>query len=346
MDITDAFNDLQKVADADKDQVKEARRRRDLFAAALESADDVVEVIPSGSLARSTQREPINDVDVVAVYNAAQHVGWGDPGHSAAETLDYARRQIVSLLGTDGTYAEGEVRLAKPGNHAIKCWLDDPDAEGAFTVDVMPALRQPGGELLVPEKANSMWVKTNPEFLIGEVEDRQQRWDQFRPLVRTLKFWNDTKGISSKEGGMKSLTIEVLALKHLPAEESRPRALQRFFQAAVTAIDGPIDDPAGLSGEIQSNLDRDGARTLLDDAASNAWHAVNAQDAGETDKAACLWREVFGADFREPDAGCPGDGGSAGGAGFNVGVGAGAGAGEVGVDRPRPVTDTPQGQSD
>ena len=31
MDINKAFDDLQRVADADPDQVREARRRRDLF---------------------------------------------------------------------------------------------------------------------------------------------------------------------------------------------------------------------------------------------------------------------------------------------------------------------------
>jgi predicted nucleotidyltransferase len=338
MDLTAAFDVLQRTADAAPEHVAEARRRRDLFNAAFSREDDVVEVVASGSLARSTQRDPINDVDVVIVFEAEPHPEWGQAGQSAADALDHLRERVRTLLGSsEGTYAQ-EVRLARPRNHSVKCWLDDPDEDGAFTVDVMPALRQADATLLVPEKANERWILTDPERLIREVRARQQDFPQFRPLVRTLKYWNDCNGKA-----MKSLTVEILALNHLPAEGGRPRALQLFFQAAVNAVMRPIEDPAGLCGEIQPDLDRAAARELLDEAAGWAWKAVAAQDAGETDRAACLWREAFGDVFPEPPGGCQKDEDDEGGGTFNIGTGAGAGAGIVGIDRPRPVTDTPQG---
>ena len=340
MDLNDAFDKLQQAADADPERVKEARRRRDLFDTAFTPQDDVDEVVASGSLARSTQREPINDVDVIIVFLAEGHTDWGQPGDSASEALDYLQGKVKDLLGSNGGTVAEEVRLARPRNHSVKCWLDDPDQDDAFTVDAMPALRQPGGELLVPEKKNRDWIRTDPEQLIEEVRKRQQAWDRFRPLVRVLKFWNDLKGKP-----MKSLTVEVLALDNLPIEASRPRALQRFFQAAVNAIDRPIEDPAGFCGEIEPDLDRDAARKLLDEAAGDAWKAINAQNVGDTDRAACRWRKVFGDDFPEPDAGCSDGGDDEAGGLFNIatGVGAAAGSGEIGVDRPRPVTDAPQG---
>lgn len=350
MDLSEAFDTIQSHADADPAAVAEARARRDMFRDALPTEDDVLKVVPSGSLARSTQRDPLNDVDVIIVYDTAAHPEWGLAGESAAAALDHAREQIHRLLGaTDGTFAQA-VRLASPRNHAVKCFLDDPEAEGAFTVDAMPALRQAGGGLLVPEKRSQDWVRTDPEFLIAEVAHRQEEWDQFRPLVRLLKYWNDTHGKL-----MKSLVVEVLALKCLPVEGSRPRALQRFFSSAVYEIDRGVEDPAGICGEIQPDLDRDAARELLDDAAGHAWKAINAQDAGETDDAACHWRKVFGENFPEPEGGCPSDddSGSNGGAHFNIGTGAaGAGAGAAGgEDKPkepkkpkkRKVINAPQG---
>jgi hypothetical protein len=339
MDLNAAFDTLQEAADANLKQVAEARRRRDLFDTAFAPEEDVEEFIASGSLARSTQREPINDVDVIIVFKSEDHPGWGRPGESAADALDHLQSKVKDLLGTNGGTVSEEVWLARPRNHSVKCWLDDPDQDNAFTVDAMPALRQPGGELLVPEKKSGDWIHTHPEYLIEEVRKRQEAWDLFRPLVRVLKFWNDCQ---CKE--MKSLTVEVLALSNLPVETNRPRALQRFFQAAVSAIDQPIEDPAGLCGEIQPDLDRDAARKALDEAAGYAWHAINAQDAGETDRAACLWRKVFGEDFPEPEGGCSDDDDGDGGL-FNIGtgIGSGAAAGEIGVDRPRPVTHAPQG---
>jgi len=330
MDLNKAFDDLQSEADAAAEHVREARRRRDVFRVAFGGQEEVEEVVLSGSLARSTQREPLNDVDLVIVFDHAEHPEWGAAGPSAGDALTYLGQRVNALLGiTNGEVAQ-EVRLARPGNHAVKCFLDDPDAESPFTVDAMPALRQSDGTLLVPEKASERWILTNPEFLIARVAERQRDWSLFRPMVRVLKMWNDCHDTS-----MKSLTIEVLALERLPEESNRPRALQRFFTAAEQAIDYPIEDPAGLCGPTQRDLDRERARAQLSAAATTSWEAVVAQEQGETDHAVCLWRSVFGDVFPEPPDGCPAKKSKA-----PVVVGAAAGVGTV---RPRPIRDAPQG---
>lgn len=338
MDVEQAFAQLQMVADADPEQVAKARERRDLFNTALAPLDDVAEVLPSGSLARGTQRDPINDVDVIVVFDSAQHPGWGEDGASAGEALDYVQEKVRELLGaTEGSVAQ-EVRLASARNHAVKCFLDDPEDPDAFTVDVMPAFRHAEGHLIVPEKANLTWIETDPEQLIERVAARREEWPSFVPLARVLKMWNQ-----DVDASMKSLTTEVLALEHLPAEASRGRALQRFFAAAELAIKQPIEDPAGHCGEIQPDLDVEKVRALLAEAAANSWRACDAEDAGETELAACFWRRVFGDAFPEPDAGCPDDSKEDGKIGEGLMVGATSG-GAVGIDRPRPVTDAPQGR--
>jgi hypothetical protein len=329
MDINAAFNTFQTAVNADPDQVATARERRDLFIRAFTPEADVDEVIPPGSLARRTQRAPINDVDMIIVFKVSEHPDWGEPGDSAADALDYTGGRINALLGKANGTVEKAVRLARPGNHAVKCFLDPPKGLDAFTVDAMPALRQPDGTLLVPEKASRKWIATDPEFLIAEVKRRQEEWDQFRPLVRLLKRWREVQ-----DTDLRSLTVEVLALKHLPKDENRPKALQKFFTAAKNAIDYPIEDPAGLCGPTQSELDRDKARAALDAAASASWHAVIAQERGETDRAACLWYSIFGDEFPQPPEGCPKDTSGTGFGPFSIGVGSTAA---------RPVIDAPQG---
>jgi hypothetical protein len=154
--------------------------------------------------------------------------------------------------------------------------------------------------------------------------------------VRVLKLWKD-----EQDTGLKSLTVEVLALNNLPEEESRPKALQRFFTAAETAIESPIKDPADRCGEIQPNMDKDKVRKAIKDAASASYQAIHAQERGDTDRAACLWRKIFGDAFPEPAGGCPADDDNST-IGEGVAIG-GLTGGTVGVDEPRPVTDVPQG---
>jgi hypothetical protein len=194
---------------------------------------------------------------------------------------------------------------------------------------VVPALAY-NSHLLIPQARNKRWVESDPEDLIARVLGRHAEWNRFVPMVRALKRWNKDAG-----AGMKSLAVEVLALDYL-AEDTRAKALHRFFTAAHAHIYEPIDDPAGLCGLIDPKMDVELARTKLDKAASDAWYAVEAQDAGQTDDAACHWRGVFGDIFPEPEGGCSKGNGSGKLGAFAIGTGATAA-------RPRRVIDAPQG---
>jgi hypothetical protein len=331
MDITKAFAELHKAADADPEQVREGRRRRDLFRSAFCPEEEIDDVVPSGSLARGTRRDPINDVDVIIVYHQHHHPDWGQPGDSAAKALDHTAGRVHTLLGADGTFAQ-EVRLARPGNHAVKCFFDDPDDPDAFTVDTMPALRLNDGTLLIPEKASENWIHSDPELLIKLVHDRQAAWDRFVPMVRVLKLWKDVQATT-----LKALTVEVMALNHMPGDLTAPQALYRFFNAMEDKIGVAILDPAELCGPTQREIDWTKAGDAIHHAARVSWEAVTAQDDGDTDRAACLWRSIFGDSFPEPPGGCQqsnGVGAGALGAGVMVGVG---------FTKPRPVKDAPQG---
>lgn len=327
MSIIDAFAVLQKNVNADESQVTEARRRRAMFAAAFEHEPGGVAAVPSGSLARGSQIEPINDVDLIWLYDSGSHSDWGESGASAEEALEYAREQVKRLLGSPEALVElfGEegrtmkwVRHTRLQAHAVKCFLDDPEEEGAFTVDVVPALpRDPRG-FWIPETTSSEWIETDPVLLIEEVLDRHSGYGegQFVQLIRVLKRWSKDKG-----GIIKGLAIEVLALDHLPDDE-RPRALARFFQAALAHIGEPILDPAGLCGEVQRDLDVSAASELLEEAADLSARAIAAAERGEEKQAQCLWHQLLGDVFPEPPGGC---GKNGFGKTFGIGIGAAGG---------------------
>ncbi|MCS6551122.1 nucleotidyltransferase domain-containing protein [Curtobacterium flaccumfaciens pv. flaccumfaciens] len=319
MSLMDSFASFQTVVNADPDQVSEARRRRRVFEEALLSEPDVLEVVPSGSLARGTHKDPIHDVDLVVVYDPVEHPDWGVPGASASEALDHARAAVNRLLGATSGTVDQLVRLAKPRNHAVKCFLDDPDDEDAFTVDVMPALRVDAG-LRIPESLSKAWIEADPEYLIAEAARKHGEWPLYAGTVRMLKYW----AASQSPLKIKSLVMEVLALEHLATGLNRPTAISNFFTAAAFQIESglAVDDPARLCGEIQRDLDMEAFGNRLRAASNSGIDARAAQVAHDPAAASRHWREVFGDEFPE--------------------IVAAAGATVV-PDGPRPVKDSPQG---
>lgn len=299
MSVETGFDTLQTTVNVDPDDLRKARARRDLFRAALIEEVDVLEVRVSGSLARGTHKDPVNDVDLIVVFDSLPHPDWNKPGASAGAALAHAQGAVSRRLGAAGT---GEVRLVKPRNHSVKCFLDDPGEPDGFTVDVTPALVRAEGGIYIPEADSARWVASDPQYLIDAVAQRHEQWNEFARLVRVLKRWNSGHG-----GHMKSLTVEVLALSHLPVD-TRPNAIAAFFAAAQEAVWDPIVDPAGLCGEIQPDLPVKPTSAELASAADIAARAVEAAANGEKQNAQCLWRKVFGDIFPEPYGGCGGIG--------------------------------------
>lgn len=298
--VESGFNTLQTTVNVDVVDLTKARQRRDLFRTELIKEPDVLEVRPSGSLARGTHKDPVNDVDLVVVFEPDAHPDWNQPGASADAALAHLQAAVKRRLGSEGT---GDVRLTKPRNHSVKCFLDDPEDPGAFTVDVTPAVVRAEGGFYIPESRSVDWVASDPQYLIDAVAKRHKEWNEFARLVRVLKRWNSDHG-----SHMKSLTVEVLALKYLPVLE-RPSAIAAFFAAAQDAVWDPIVDPANLCGPIQPDLDVAAVSAALASAAALAASAVEAEANGEKSNAQCTWRKVFGDIYPEPYGGCGGGGG-------------------------------------
>ena len=294
MSVFEAFDDFQERVDADSAHVKEARDRRAKFTEALLSGAGVVEVVNSGSLARSTQLDPIHDVDLIAVFDQAAHPEWGQDGPSSADALEVVHDLVRATLADPGGSHHDLVRLANPRNRAVKCFIDDPNADRPFTVDVMPALRNGDGTLLLPSTRENKWNIADPEQLIQKVKNRHDSWAQFRPMVRVLKHWRKTCGTD-----VKSLVMEVLALDYLP-ETNRPSALRQFFVAASYNVLSGVQDPAGYCGDIQPDLDLTALQQALSNAGDEATLAIEAAARGDDIAAQWHWKTVFGDDFPIP----------------------------------------------
>lgn len=321
MYVDEAFDIFQRKVNADPIHVQKARHRRDIFSEALRTLGDVAETIPSGSLARGTQLDPIHDVDLIVTFSPTAHPEWGKPGNSAEQALEFCQEQVRKLLGDQSPIFQNVVGQTTLRNHVVECLLDprflakDSSFRGSFAVEVMPALRT-GDALLVPERKERDWQTVDPEWLITEVRRHQKQWQYFVRAIRVIKFW-----MRYVNSGVKPLAAEVLGLQCLPdsltSDFPRSTALLRFFTAAAPTVMLPVTDPAGHCGEIQPELRRTRVSALLREASDMAATAVYWEQEGEHHKAICSWRAVFGETFPMPPGGCPGSGGGNGGSGYS-----------------------------
>ena len=94
MDSEDAFRRFGHDIESDPIGVLLAKWRRDAFIEKLKRLPDVVEVIPSGSLARGTQIGPVHDVDLIVVFDRSAHPGYGSGTESARAAMMHLEEEI------------------------------------------------------------------------------------------------------------------------------------------------------------------------------------------------------------------------------------------------------------
>ena len=261
MTLEEAFSALQKKVDANPDVVQKARDRRNAFRKSLGIESDVKRTFASGSFARGSQIEPIKDVDLLALYDEAVHPDWGQAGDSAQAALEHLRDRIKERLGPDNVDPDSDiepVRFTQVRDHAVTCWLDEPDAENAFTIDVVPALNRTADSgvplgFWIPETSSRAWIGSDPLYMVYRVLERHERsGGQFVKRSAAAQALQPRpgqadEGLDHGSAGAKAHARRARAPGAGDLRRSRYPPRQ------------PICDPAGYCGEIEPDLDRQAA---------------------------------------------------------------------------------------
>jgi hypothetical protein len=302
---SEPFNKFADDIRSDSLKVLQARWNRSTVISALKDRPDVVEVIPSGSLARGTNMGPIHDVDVIVVFDRSMHPEWRGSG-SAQAALEHTQAAIRETLQGGLERPLGLVHDTELRNHVVKCDLDpslgplDAILPDTPPVDVMPAIRD-GSHLRVPERLSDCWIDVDPERLMEMVAARERAWSNFDEVVQMIKAWAEYHELE-----MKSVAVEALVLEYLPKPGlfetlSCSDAVARFFDAASRANISRLVDPARLR-EIDPHMDYDKLRDALAESAGLARQAVDAErtwkNRHRTQEGVThpnvFWQEIFG----------------------------------------------------
>ncbi|EMG6236887.1 nucleotidyltransferase, partial [Pseudomonas aeruginosa] len=126
--------------------------------------------------------------------------------------------------------------------------------------------------------------------------------NEWKGLVRMVKYWNNNPKHGDQKPVKPSFLIEVMALECLYGGwgGSFDREIQSFFATLADRVHDEWPDPAGLGPAISNDMDaarKQRAQQLLFQASQDASIAIDHARRGRNIEALRAWRALFGPKF-------------------------------------------------
>jgi hypothetical protein len=288
--IAAAFDEFRQALEIDARTMQSAIDLQETARAGLEERLEGHErTFLSGSYARKTRLDPLNDIDIVVVV--ASTAPWDHDPETAMRAAGEAVRPDFPGCGV------------RYGAHAAKVMPQDPPIEGVH-LDIVVAVETGSGTCLeISEREPAPgWKKSDPEAHQEALSKANDDWKKrLVPLIKQIKHWNR----NAEGDALQSFLIEALALRIFTGSGDLTAAemVHRFFDEAQTAILTPTDNPAVPDGHVDGGMttnERVAHYTRIGKASQTADEAI---EAATTDESAAqeIWYGLFGDPFPKPD---------------------------------------------
>jgi hypothetical protein len=264
-----------------------ASRRQRRIREQLDTDLDISQDFLTGAYVRDTKTKPLHDVDIMVVLA------------DESPLTEHPRRILDTVAATlRPHYGDGRVQ---PDRRAVRVDFGvkvvDDVADDVMSFDVVPAFAE-GDHFLIPDDVLGEWILTNPRIHKEMATEANKAYsDQWKPLVKMAKKWNDHGGSPV----CPSFLIEVMALDLISGEwtGSHPREIRQFFASAADRIGDSWPDPAGVGPEVNDALLADSAalgaaRRALAAAERACTEAMRLDRAGRVGDALDVWQKLFG----------------------------------------------------
>jgi hypothetical protein len=244
----------------------------------------------AGSYKRKVQAVRLKDVDIIVVLN--------DPDGEFAGSANAALERVRTAAKTCDL-----VGLTRKSVRAVKLDIDGEE----FTVDVVPALNDPLGELRLcrnkPDEGYDDWTSARPQGQLDAATEKNQETEGvFIPCTRIIKVWNQSFGEDDKKA-MPSFLAESILFHALDGKCDYADAALEYFRSAKDHLSRSWPsvpcpgDPANFVDEMLKDERRERALKKVETALADAEAAVAAEDQGD---AMDFWAKVFGSAFPAP----------------------------------------------
>ena len=238
----------------------------------------------SGSYARHTAINDINDVDVICIV---------DIDYSITEP-EVVLAWTQSVLGK--YYKETKRQGRSVGAQAAKgVWLDIVPATPMTTDD---------GPLWIPDREAKQWVQTHPRGQIKAATDKNKATGGYYvQVVKLMKFWRDR--LPTESCRLKSYILESLVHRSIGSPSSHAVAVVNVLEGAEssygafrgTGIVPTIPDPGYPSVNVAKHWEGKDFGDFMNQVKAAAVKARKALDSTDESESRKLWRQVFGAQF-------------------------------------------------
>ena len=294
--IDEAFRKFKSRLELNDREQQNASARQKEVRAFLDTKFAIENSFLTGSYARYTKTKPLKDIDIFFVLKQTER-HYRDKAPSVV--IDDFHKVLVDEYGKDAVRKQGRSVNVDFG---IGVDADDNTDYRILSVDVVPAFTV-SDDYEIPDTDSGKWIKTNPKIHAEKATAAHQAYsNEWKGLVRMVKYWNN----NSRHGSMKpikpSFLIEVMALQCLYGgwQGRFDYEIESLFATLADRIHDTWPDPAGLGPPISNGMDtsrRDRARNLLLAASRDARNAVNLVRQGRNGDALKAWRELFGPKF-------------------------------------------------
>ena len=239
--IAEVLEHVRRHIQVNDDELAEARRRRDLLAAALTSEFPGSRTYVNGSVAHGDALDPLTDIDLgIVVAEAKDTHGPGKKG--CADLQERAAKAIRAAL--DDEFPDLRIEC-KSRKRSILVRFSKAVAAGQtdFTADVIVAIEHPSGNgLYIPNHAT--WSRSHPEKHTAMVRAANKKTSYtYARTVRLLKHWN-----RKNQEPLCSWNIKALAFGCITKPMPLAAAMLTWYDHAIAELDkGLAEDPAGLA---------------------------------------------------------------------------------------------------
>lgn len=292
----EAFRKFKSRLELKEHEQKNASARQKEVRGFLNTKFEITNDFLTGSYARHTKTKPLKDIDIFFVLGDTER-------HYRRESPSAVINDFYNALVEE--YGEDAVRKQRRSvNVDFGIFVDAEDNTDyrILSVDTVPAFVK-GNYYEIPDTVSSRWIKTNPKIHAEKATVAHQAFsNEWKGLVRMVKYWNNNSRHGSYKPVKPSFLIEVMALQCLYGgwHGRFDYEIESFFATLADRILDTWPDPAGLGPPVSEGMNderKQRARDLLLTAKSEARNAINLAQQGSNGKSLEAWRDLFGPKF-------------------------------------------------